>query len=294
MARTRNIKPSFFDNDILAECEPLARLAFAGLWCHADREGRMEYRPKRLKANILPYDDCDFDALINELARRGFLHVYEVSGTRYLQVTNFAKHQNPHKAESPSTLPEPCWQSIENKQEPESTEEAPNKYGASSEEAQNQPGLNLTSLTLPPSPKKDAVSQPPLAPSRGKKKQRRVYPDCFEAFWKIWLSVEGGGDKSPAFDAWNKLAEELQDEAQRLAEPWFADWRRRNPDASAIHASTYLNETRFDGFNSSRAVSTTGPPDNGYVSLADQQRNQLPPSKDLNEWQPETKYLTGS
>lgn len=150
MARTRNIKPSFFDNDILAECDPLARLAFAGLWCHADREGRMEYRPKRLKANILPYDDCDFDALIDELARRGFLQVYEVAGTCYLQVTNFAKHQNPHKAENPSTLPDPDSQDVENKQEPEKPEQAPNKYGASLEEAQNQPGLNPSTLTLNP------------------------------------------------------------------------------------------------------------------------------------------------
>ena len=50
MARARNIKPGFFANENLAECDPLARLLFAGLWCLADREGRLEDRPKRIAA----------------------------------------------------------------------------------------------------------------------------------------------------------------------------------------------------------------------------------------------------
>ena len=37
MARARNIKPGFFTNDVLADCDPLARLLFAGLWTVADR-----------------------------------------------------------------------------------------------------------------------------------------------------------------------------------------------------------------------------------------------------------------
>ena len=36
MARTRSIKPSFFKNEYLAECEPMARLLFVGLWTLAD------------------------------------------------------------------------------------------------------------------------------------------------------------------------------------------------------------------------------------------------------------------
>jgi hypothetical protein len=69
MARARNIKPGFFLNDELAECEPLARLLFAGLWCIADREGRLEDKPKRIKVEILPYDDCDIDYLLKYTKR---------------------------------------------------------------------------------------------------------------------------------------------------------------------------------------------------------------------------------
>lgn len=50
MAGARNIKPGFFTNDVLAACDQLARLLFAGLWTVADRAGRLEDRPKRIKA----------------------------------------------------------------------------------------------------------------------------------------------------------------------------------------------------------------------------------------------------
>ena len=35
MARARNIKPGFFDNEILGELPALTRLLFIGLWCLA-------------------------------------------------------------------------------------------------------------------------------------------------------------------------------------------------------------------------------------------------------------------
>ena len=97
MARSRNIKPGFFLNDQLAEIEPLGRLLFAGLWCIADREGRLEDRPRRIKAEVLPYDNCDVDELLNQLAGRGFIVRYEVDGEGYIQVVNFIKHQNPRE-----------------------------------------------------------------------------------------------------------------------------------------------------------------------------------------------------
>lgn len=96
MARSRNIKPAFFKNETLAECAPLARLLFAGLWCLADRVGRLEDRPKRIRAEILPYDDGCVDDILNELHNAGFILRYGVGEKRYIQVVNFGKHQNPH------------------------------------------------------------------------------------------------------------------------------------------------------------------------------------------------------
>lgn len=107
MARARNIKPGFYLNDLLAEVEPLGRILFSGLWTIADRSGRLEDRPKKIKVAVLPYDNCDVDKLLNELAKRDFIIRYEVDGVRYIQIVNFNKHQNPHKNESPSSIPAP-------------------------------------------------------------------------------------------------------------------------------------------------------------------------------------------
>jgi hypothetical protein len=105
MARSRNIKPGYFQNEDLAECHPLARILFAGLWCEADRAGRLEDRPKRIKAAVLPYDNCDVDELLEQLRVRGFIERYEVDGKRYIQIVEFAKHQTPHIKEAASTIP---------------------------------------------------------------------------------------------------------------------------------------------------------------------------------------------
>ena len=107
MARARNIKPGFFTNDVLAELPPLGRLLFAGLWTVADRAGRLEDRPRKIKAELLPYDDCHLGQLLDALAERGFIERYEVGGVRYIQITNFEKHQNPHIKEADSVIPGP-------------------------------------------------------------------------------------------------------------------------------------------------------------------------------------------
>ena len=107
MARSRNIKPGFFKNEDLAECEPLARLLFAGLWTVADREGRFEYRPKKLKIELLPYDDCDIEKLIGQLEAHGFVHLYEAEGRTIGYLPTFSSHQTPHHKEEPSKLPPP-------------------------------------------------------------------------------------------------------------------------------------------------------------------------------------------
>lgn len=99
MARSRNIKPAFFTNDELADCDPLARLLFIGLWCLADSEGRLTGKLRRIKAQILPYDNCDISSLMINLEQSGFIQTYTVQGQPVIQVVNFTRHQNPHKNE---------------------------------------------------------------------------------------------------------------------------------------------------------------------------------------------------
>ncbi|EOC1611973.1 hypothetical protein [Cronobacter turicensis] len=121
MARSRNIKPGFFTNDELAECSPLARLLFAGLWTIADKEGRLDDRPKKVKALVLPFDNVDCDELLQQLHDRKFIQRYQVQDGAYIQITNWKKHQNPHCKEAPSEIPEYC--EADEKQEEEQVKE---------------------------------------------------------------------------------------------------------------------------------------------------------------------------
>ena len=106
MARARNIKPGFFRNADLVELSFEARLLFIGLWTLADRDGRLEDRPKQIKMELFPADSVDCNAMLDDLAATGMVARYTVDAKRYLQVVNFAKHQNPHKDERASTIPD--------------------------------------------------------------------------------------------------------------------------------------------------------------------------------------------
>ena len=107
MARARNIKPSFYKNEHLAECEPMARLLFIGLWTLADRDGRLEHRPLRIKAELFPYENCDFASLLKQLADRGFVRAYESGDVKVLEIPKFREHQRCHPDERSEGLPPP-------------------------------------------------------------------------------------------------------------------------------------------------------------------------------------------
>lgn len=106
MARSRNIKPSIMDNEELAELDPLTRILFIYLWMLADREGRLEDRPKRIGAQALPYDrTTDANQMLESLCELGFIDRYEAVGIACIQVNSFLKHQTPHGTEKDSVLP---------------------------------------------------------------------------------------------------------------------------------------------------------------------------------------------
>lgn len=106
MARSRNIKPALFNNEILGVSNPLYTLLFQSLWLIADREGRLEDRPLRIKVEAFPYrENLNVDDMLQWLHDKGFIIRYEYGNNRYIQVVNFHKHQNPHKNEKASDIP---------------------------------------------------------------------------------------------------------------------------------------------------------------------------------------------
>lgn len=106
MARSRNIKPGFFTNEDLVELDFATRLLFAGLWTVADRDGRLQDRPKKIKIDVFPADNLDIDAMLTELHNGKFIVRYEVDGSKFIQISNWTKHQNPHHTEKASEIPD--------------------------------------------------------------------------------------------------------------------------------------------------------------------------------------------
>ena len=224
MARARNIKPGFFKNETLAECSPLARLLFAGLWCLADRAGRLEDRPKRIRAELLPYDDGSVDAMLDELHQAGFILRYLAGGQRFIQVQNFAKHQNPHCREPESAIP------------------APGEHCTSTVQEQNEhrtgpaDSLNLIPDSLNPHP-----GEPPCSPSASESAE-----DGFANFWERYPRKVA---KAQAQKVWRKLKPSgklLADlmaglERQKTSEQWLKDGGKFVP-----HPASWLNGKRWE------------------------------------------------
>jgi len=105
MPRKRTISPEFFTDEDIGDLHPLERLLFIGMWCHADKAGRMKDKPRTIKSCCLPYDDLDIDAALTKLAGCGFIIRYEAGGESVIQIRTWDLHQNPHHTETDSKLP---------------------------------------------------------------------------------------------------------------------------------------------------------------------------------------------
>lgn len=105
MARIRTIKPEFFTSEDIVSVTPLSRLFYISLWCEADREGRMEWKPRTLKIRYFPMDDCDINAMSQELQDRGLIELYEIDGRTYAEIPAFKKHQVINNREAESAIP---------------------------------------------------------------------------------------------------------------------------------------------------------------------------------------------
>jgi hypothetical protein len=109
VARIRTVKPSFFRHFDLFQAEketglPL-RVAFAGLWTVADKEGRFEWKPQEIKLDCLPHDDVDFSRVLHALVTRQFIRKYASGGRAYGWIPSFKDHQIVNNREKESSLP---------------------------------------------------------------------------------------------------------------------------------------------------------------------------------------------
>jgi len=104
VARIRTVKPEFFTSEDIVALSPLSRLLYIALWCEADREGRLVWKPRTMKLRYFPADDCDIEAMCAEIVARGLVKPY---GDGLAYIPSFTEHQHLNPREAASTLPEP-------------------------------------------------------------------------------------------------------------------------------------------------------------------------------------------
>ncbi len=212
--RARNLKPGFFKNEILGHMQPLCRILYEGLWCIADREGRLEDRHTRIKIEVLPYDECDVDAMLAELTKGGFITRYNVSGENYIQILNFLKHQNPHIKEGESTIPVPV------------------KAGTNTKRTRCLSGVQH-GVKTPSSLNPDSLNPDSLLSS-------------FDVFWKSYPKKIG---KGYAYKIWQKIKPDedlLKKMIEKLNIFKTTEQWQKNGGQFIPHPSTWLNRQGWD------------------------------------------------
>ncbi|WP_020209014.1 hypothetical protein [Gilvimarinus chinensis] len=224
MARIRTIKPEFFLDerlyDLEEETDLPVRLAFAGLWTQCDREGRFEWRPRRLKAAILPYDSVDFSRVLDALTTRGFVKKYRVCGREYGVVPGFTAHQVINNRESDSTIPDPALADDQTSNDEGSTRDprvndacsTPLKHAQAEGKGKEGKGNNKN-----PSGDGEKKSK------SGSKKH--TYPEWFEELWSLFPPRSGSSDKRKAYHAANaRTGDGFTFEAMRAATIRYAKY----------------------------------------------------------------------
>lgn len=93
MPKGRHLKPDFFTDKNIVGMSPLARLLYQGLWCYAADCGHLDDEPIELKMRILPADNCDVDALLDEIA----WHRRIIRKDGVIELPKLAEHQKPDK-----------------------------------------------------------------------------------------------------------------------------------------------------------------------------------------------------
>jgi len=214
--RSRNIKPGFWENEILGLASDTTRLLFIGLWCLADRDGKLEDRPDRIKHLLFGYhgEPPDIHRELTVLSRLGFVKRYEVGKGRFLKVMHFGHHQTPHHTEKKSIIPEPQDNS-------RTHGEPPGTHGE----------------YLPDSLNPDSLNPSPLTP-------KGVDP-FFQEFWNAYPRKVG---KGAARKAWEKKKSKPSIkvvlkaiEAQKKSDQWKKENGQYIP-----HPATWINQDRWE------------------------------------------------
>jgi hypothetical protein len=97
MARIRSVHPKLLTDEAWVALTDKAKWFLIGLWMECDDAGNFEWKPLTLKMRIMPADNGDVLAILQELLAADFIHPYEANGKRYGHARNFTRFQKPRR-----------------------------------------------------------------------------------------------------------------------------------------------------------------------------------------------------
>lgn len=257
MARIRTIKPEFFRHEALFEAEQASglplRVAYAGLFTAADREGRFKWSPRNLKLDCLPYDEVDFAAVLEALAAAGFIVRYEIGGESYGAIPSWSSHQHINMRERSSGIPGPDGAStcthppgpVPARGEGKGREEEGKESGAS--DADEVRSGSVQGSRSEGASERSSASTPAITPASTPASESPGSAE-FDAFWALYPKRKGANPRTPAAKAFDAaLRSGVAAGALLKAVKAFAAAEAAKIDTEFIPmAVTWLTQRRFD------------------------------------------------
>jgi hypothetical protein len=109
--RIRSVKPEFWRDEVTGCMPPETALFYLGLAGHADDDGRFEWNPALIRADLDPYDvkwggTRGIEKQLEQLVSLRRVVMYVVDGRTYGVIPSQKRHQKPNRP-TPSRLPPP-------------------------------------------------------------------------------------------------------------------------------------------------------------------------------------------
>lgn len=234
MSRIRTIKPEFFRHEALYEAEvssglPL-RVAFAGMFTVADREGRFRWQPRVLKLDVMPFDEVNFSDVLEALVAGGFIVKYQVGADTYGHIPNFLKHQHVNVREMASAIP------------------SPDDAGARTCANINARGEREREL------EGEGKGKLSLRSSNARAAKADLEREFAKTFWPAYPNKVGRPKALTAF-----IAARARANLNQIMAGLERYVRERPPDRQWLNPATFLNQDRFDDQPASPPVANGKP-----------------------------------
>jgi hypothetical protein len=220
------IKPDVRESEKVASWPIPVRYFWVLLWGYVDDHGKGKDNPLLVKSDCFPLDVDITGEVVDEwlwvLAESGVITRYENGGQKYLEVVNWAEHQKPQHPK-PDVLP---------------GHTADGSTRRERHEVVMKSSVEPHEVVTPELGRDGLESERELSTS-----EHVAVLDLFDSFWSLWPRSEG---KIPARKAWEKATRKIDATLLLELARRYVEHPHRPPKQFVPHASTWLNESRWE------------------------------------------------